>query len=117
MEMSADYMAETVEHMQRFGYSVTEAKDTNERDGQLVFNRTKYSCQSAEAELVLEVLCYADGREAYFMEIVRMGAMSSFSFPLDSWKFRPETVEFKYYVHPATGLGLSFLINLGNEQA
>jgi len=105
MEMSADYMAQTVEHLQSHGYRVTEGKDKTDRDGQLVFNRTKYSCESADAELVLEVICYADGREAYFMEIVRMGAMSSFSFPLDSWKFRPETVEFKYYVHPETGLG------------
>jgi hypothetical protein len=55
---------------------------------------------------------YPNGEEAYYLEVVRIGAMHGFSFPLDSWKFRPATVEFKYYLHPDTGLGLSFFLNL-----
>jgi hypothetical protein len=110
MDMSAAYMAQTVEHLKTVGgYEVEASDDDMMRNGTLVFKRRRYTCRKAdEQHLLLEVLTYPDGREAYFLEVIKMGAMSSYSFQLDSWKFRPLLVEFKYYIHPNTGLGLSF---------
>ncbi len=111
--MSADYLAKTIAHLESAGYAVTTEHDAPQRDTITLFNRTRYHCQrNAQDHLVLELLVYPNRAEAYYLEIVRMGAMHSFSFPLDSWKFRPASIEFKYYLHPDTGLGLSFFLTL-----
>lgn len=113
MEMSADYLAKTIAHMASAGYTVKKEEDAPQRDGRAVFDRTRYHCQRGEQDqLILELLVYPNGLEAYYLEIVRMGAIHSFSFPLDSWKFRPASIEFKYYLHPDSGLGLSFFLSL-----
>lgn len=112
MEMSGAYLRQTVAHLKSSGYSVTESEDSRERSGQLVFDRTKFICQKDENSLVLELIQYPDGKEAYYLEIQRMGSIRSTSFPLDSWKFRSQLVEFKYYIEPRTGLGLSFTLDL-----
>lgn len=113
MEMSADYLAKTIAHLKDAGYSVVTEHDAPQRDGRTIFARTRYHCQRTEQDhLILELLTYPNRVEAYYLEIVRMGAIHSFSFPLDSWKFRPTSIEFKYYLHPDTGLGLSFFLSL-----
>ena len=113
MEMSADYLEKTVNHLKAASYVVTTEHDAPQREQQTIFNRTRYHCQRSEQDhIILELLVYPNGVEAYYLEIVRMGAMHSFSFPLDSWKFRPTSIEFKYYLHPETGLGLSFFLSL-----
>jgi hypothetical protein len=113
MEMSADYLAKTIVHLESAGYVVITEFDAPQRGELTVFNRTRYHCQRSEQDhIILELLVYPNGEEAYYLEVVRMGVMHGFSFPLDSWKFRPATVEFKYYLHPDTGLGLSFFLNL-----
>lgn len=114
MEMSSAYLRQTVDHLQQVGYDVEEHTEAKERSGQIVFDRTRFRCSKPadQAEFILEVLTYPDGREAYYLELVAIGPMRSFSFPLDSWKFRPDSVEFKYYLHPETGLGLSFILSL-----
>ena len=113
MEMSAAYLRQTVAHLQQAGYEVTESADTPLRAQQPVFERVRFRCRTApETDFILELLTYPDGREAYYLEIVRIGVLRCTSFPLDSWKFRPASVEFKFYVHPETGLGLSFILDL-----
>jgi hypothetical protein len=113
MEMSADYLAKTIAHMASAGYTVKTQDDAPQRDGYAIFERTRYDChRGAHDHLILELLVYPNGVEAYYLEIVRMGSIHSFSFPLDSWKFRPTSIEFKYYLHPETGLGLSFFLSL-----
>ncbi len=113
MKMSAAYLAQTVAHLEKAGYQITETSDTKESNGAVAFHRTSYRCHKAQAAaLVLELLLYPDGREAYYLEILQAGVLRSLSFPLDSWKFRPTLVEFKYYIHPNSGLGLSFILDL-----
>lgn len=113
MEMSAAYLVETVEHLKARGYEVRDEVSQLQRDGVHIFERIRYHCFKApDTELVLECLTYGDRREAYYLELVRAGRMRSFSFPLDSWKFRADVIEFKYYVHPETGLGLTFFLDL-----
>jgi hypothetical protein len=113
MEMSADYLEKTVAHLESAGYAVTRSHDTAQHEARTLFDRTRYHClRNAHDHIILEFLAYPNGSEAYFLEIVRMGAIHSFSFPLDSWKFRPSSIEFKYYIHPESGLGLSFFLSL-----
>jgi hypothetical protein len=113
MKMSAAYLEETVAHLAQAGYAVTKSTDTKKTGEQVAFERTRYECSKApDSNFVLEVLAYWNGSEAYYMELVRAGPIRSFSFPLDSWKYRPSSVEFKYYIHPASGLGLSFILDL-----
>ena len=112
MEMSAAYLRQTVEHLKSNGYTVNESEDSRERGGQRVFERTKFCCQKGENSFVLELIEYPDGTEAYYLEILRMGSIRSTSFPLDSWKYRPQLVEFKYCIEPRSGLGLSFVLDL-----
>lgn len=113
MQMSAAYMAQTMVHLRSAGFGVTELDAPKLRDEQLVFQRTRYTCRRPpDVDLVIEVITYPDGKEAYFLEIRKMGPMRCFSFPLDSWKFRTMAIEFKYSLDPATGLGLSFVLDL-----
>jgi hypothetical protein len=114
MEMSAAYMAQTVEHLRKAGgFEVQTTHEDKTRDGEPVFHRVLHRCHHANGdELLLETITYPGGREAYHLAVTKIGAMSSFSYPLDSWKFRPTTVEFKYAIHPESGLGLSFILTL-----
>lgn len=113
MQMSAAYMAQTVEHLRSAGFGVTEIDAPKLRDEQLVFQRSRYiCCRPPDVDLVLEVITYPDGKETYFLEMRKVGPMRCFSFPLDSWKFRPMAIEFKYGIEPTSGLGLSFVLDL-----
>ncbi len=116
MEMSAHYMRETVAFLATKGYNVTTEQDEKRRDEQLIFVRERHTIsRGAQESFLLETLTYPDQTETYFLEIKHYFALHSFSFPLDSWKHRPEKIEFKYYTHPETGLGLSFILSFPNE--
>lgn len=111
--MTAAYMAQTAAHLKAAGFELAQSEETRVRDGATVFHRTRYQCKrEPDVDLVLEVLTYPDGRENYFLELLKVGPLQSFSFPLDSWKYRPDSVEFKYYINPESGLGLSFKLDL-----
>ncbi len=116
MEMSADYMRQTAEHMAAKGYALEVERDEKERDGQRIFVRDRYALTRNDNEhFILECITYPDGQEKYFIEVKRYHSIYTFSFPLDSWKHRPDRVEFKYYALPETGLGLSFILNFPKE--
>lgn len=113
MKMSASYLAETMNHLQKNAYVVTKHSETKYRAEILVFHRTTYRCvKSPEIDIALEALSYPDGREAYYLEIFHIGPLRSLSFPLDSWKIQPTYIEFKYYSHPQTAMGLAFTLDL-----
>lgn len=113
MKMSASYLAQTAAHLREAGYLVTENTQVKHRGDNVIFQRTFYQCRKPpEVDIVLEALTYPDGRETYYLEILQVGPLRSLSFPLDSWKFHPAMIEFKYYSEPETGMGLSFMLDL-----
>lgn len=113
MKMSALYMSQTADHLRSAGYTIEHSTDLKKTGESVAFDRQRYRCtHGSEVNFIMEALIYPDGLESYYMEITKIGNLRSFSFPLDSWKFRKSTVEFKYYIHPQTGLGLSFILDL-----
>jgi hypothetical protein len=113
MKMSALYMSQTADHLRSAGYTIEHTTEVKKTGESVAFERQRYRCcHGSDATFIMEALTYPDGIETYYMEITKIGSLRSFSFPLDSWKFRKSTVEFKYYIHPETGLGLSFILDL-----
>lgn len=98
MEMSHDYMRETVEVMGRAGFAVEHSESAEPDPAQPVYERAEYHLRRGDAEdLVLECLTYPDGVETYWLELRKLHTLRSYSFELDSWKYRDESVEFRYY--------------------
>jgi hypothetical protein len=115
MEMSRAYFEATLKYFESKAFAIQCTSETKEQDGQLFFTRMRADCiLDDHCSFVFESLIYPDGHEEFFLEIKRMGRMRSFSFPLDSWKYHANRVEFKYRDDPATGLGLSLTIDLLN---
>ncbi len=113
MQMSSAYMAETVEHLCQHGWVAERRDDTHEQDGAPVFERSTWVLQRGEEEhLELEALSYADGAETFYLAIPGFHGLSSHSFPLDSWKHRPDRVEFRYHAMADSGLGHTFVLQL-----
>jgi len=114
MEMNLDYFEATLSHLQSKGFTVRIELDDHCANGELVFSRKRARCDLDETcRLSLEALSYLNGREDFFLEIIKMGRMRSFSFPLDSWKFHADRIEFKFRDDPETGLGLALTVDLG----
>jgi hypothetical protein len=113
MEMNMAYFRATLERMSGAGFEVATESDTHTDQGSLVFTRTKALCSKGEAcRLNFESLEYAAGQVDFYLEILAMGRMRSFSFPLDSWKHHADRIEFKYRADPQTGLGLALTMSL-----
>lgn len=111
MEMSVAYLADTVASMAENGWTLESDEEYVVVEGVLSSMITKHRLtQGEDRVLSIEAIAYADGTESYFMAIERYGYITSTSFPLDSWKYRDNRVEFKYYTHPETGLGISFIV-------
>jgi hypothetical protein len=108
MEMSPEYADETTAVMAEHGYTLNIDKE-NRMDGSILrFESTRHQLRAENQQLILEVIRYPDGEARYFLEIARYGGLSSFSFELDSWKYRDDHVEFRYYTNPDTGGALTF---------
>jgi hypothetical protein len=113
MEMSPAYLEATARHLQQAGWTLVSSTENRERDGELKFICHRHRVERAVDEvLVLEALTYPDGVQAYYLAIEEWHGITCTSFPLDSWKHRADRVEFKFYSHPSTNLGLSFIIRL-----
>ena len=113
MEMTPSYLRETAEHLAASGYALETSEDQHEREGLLLFVRTRYDLRCGEAEhLALECLEYADGVVRWYLAVEAWHGLTSTSFPLDSWKHRPDRIEFKYETSAATSLGLAFVVQL-----
>jgi hypothetical protein len=113
MEMNLAYYEATLAHLQSKGFTIEALLDVKQSQGELVFNRKRVDCRLGDdCQLAFEALSYSDGHVDFYLEIIQMGRMKSFSFPLDSWKYHPNRIEFKYRDDPATGLGLAITLDL-----
>jgi hypothetical protein len=113
MEMTKAYYEATLNHLQSKGFTVQSVIDEHIEKDAVVFNRQRSSCQLDEhCQFVFEAIFYTDGHHDFFLEIVKLGRGRSFSFPLDSWKYHANRIEFKYRDDPETGLGLAITIDL-----
>ena len=112
MEMSHDYMRETVEKMADHGFAVVNAVESVERASAPPYERTSYELTRGNDEhVILECLEYPDGPESYWLELRRMGSITSLPFMLDSWKWRDDQVEFSFYGRD-DGSALTFVLSL-----
>ncbi len=112
MEMSHEYMRETVRAMQVGGFELTSSGSSSPTGNGPGFEVSRYELVRGDAEdLVLECLEYSDGSETYWLELRKLHTISSFSFQLDSWKHRESQVEFRYYPRD-DGVGLTFVLAL-----
>jgi hypothetical protein len=115
VEMNLAYFEATLVHLQTKGFVIQTQSDDHEQQGNLVFRRTTARCErGSDCCLSFETLSYANGDERFYLEIVKMGRMRGFSFPLDSWKYHANRIEFKYRDDPETGLGLALTIDLSD---
>lgn len=110
MEMSPAYLGETAKFLEGKGFSLDREETDYRGDGAVVGR--KFVLRRDSEHLILEVVEYQDGAPKYFLKVENYHGLSTFSFPLDSWKHRPDRVEFKYVPVDDTGLGLSFTIDL-----
>ncbi len=111
--MSTAYLAETAEFLASNGWELKTEEETRRRDGAPVFDAIRHTlAHGSEAEIVLEGLRYPDDREVFYLEIRRYHQISSYSYPLDSWRHRPGQVEFKFRPHPDDGLGFAFTLRV-----
>ncbi len=107
MEMSPEYARETASVMAKRGYTLEVKEKERIDDDILRFKGVYYHFSADQQNLVLEVLRYPDQQVRYFLEIAQYYGLSSFSFELDSWKYREEYIEFRYYTNPETGGALT----------
>ncbi|MCH9688240.1 MAG: hypothetical protein K0V04_42810 [Deltaproteobacteria bacterium] len=112
MLVTTEYMAETASAMIEAGYKCELESIDRLRDGHLIYEGRRWTLRRDGVVLELEALRYPGGNEVFYLKIVQYHGISASSFPLDSWKLRPERVEFKYYTHPETGIGLAFDLSL-----
>ncbi len=112
MEMSIKYLNETADALEGLGFGVERILEPDAPSGKGVFARHRFVLSRPDEKLVMEGLVYPDGTVRYYLEFVDFHGIHSFSFPLDSWKHRPERIEFKYYERLDTGEGLSLTLKL-----
>jgi len=110
---TVETMAEAVSGMVEAGFHASLERNDKHRDETLVFERWHWTLTRGDTECFeLEALRYPNGAESFFLQLVRFHGMRTFSFPLDSWKLWPDRIEFRYYTHPETGQGLTFILAL-----
>lgn len=111
MKMTPEWLTQTVEHLETWGFIQTVETSTRSLHERVVFTRTRHRLTRGDWEsLVLDALVYTDGSITYWLEIVDWHGLSSHPYRLDSWRHRAEQVEFKYHVDPDTGTGLALVI-------
>jgi len=115
MEMSFDYLRETVDLFASRGFDVGTEESSAERDGAVVHTTVRHLLRRGpDEEFAFSCVRYPDGRETYWLEIRRFHGLRTFDIELDSWKHRGDSVEFKYYPR-ADGVGLSFILELSPD--
>ena len=112
MEMSHDYMRETVAKMTEHGFAADEEHAEVSRQGGRPTNATATSwCAVTASTWCSNASSIPTVARAYWLEVRRMGAIHTFPFPLDSWKWRDDQVEFSFYGRH-DGSALSFVLRL-----
>ena len=114
MKMSAAYLAETAQAFRDAGFDVSFVQDQDEENGVVHFDRDRHDIRRGEHEhIVLETLTYPNGDEAWWITIEAWHGLTAHSYPLDSWKYRPDRVEFKFAPHPESGTAPAFTVTWG----
>ncbi len=110
MDMSHTYVRRTVEALGERGFSIEENEKRYESDEVEGPRSTSFELRLGDAiHWTLETVFLDDGEERYFLEVHRYYGMRGYSYPLDSWKFFPDRVEFKYEVNPESSMGPSLI--------
>lgn len=113
MDMSVDYMRESCDFLQTKGFDVRSRSEQIELEPGSHATLFTFELSRGEHERFnLEAWRYPDGTERYYLEVARYHHLASTSFPLDSWKYKPHQIEFKYYVMDESSMGLSFILTL-----
>jgi hypothetical protein len=107
MEMSPNYASETADVLANHGYSLKTDEQECTNQTELRYNAIRYHLTAKNQELILEVVSYPNGDNRYYLEIVQYLGLSTFSFELDSWRFRDDHIEFRYYTNSETGEALT----------
>ena len=110
MEMSPEYLRKTAQHLQGQGYELSEEEISYGDVAGGTCTGRRYALKRPATHLILEVVSHPQEGTRYFLELVQFHGLSITSFPLDSWKFFKDRVEFKFYALPENGLGLSFVL-------
>ncbi|MEL6341242.1 MAG: hypothetical protein AAFQ65_15160 [Myxococcota bacterium] len=110
MDMSHDYVRRTVEALSERGFSVDPREKRYESDEIEGPNSQCFDLRLGDAiHWTLETVFLGEGEERYFLEVHRYYGMRGYSYPLDSWKFFPDRIEFKYEVNPESSMGPSLI--------
>jgi len=108
--MSLGYLHETIQALEERGYTSLKTEDNLEKDGVKIFDRTRYELtHGEEVQFNLEYLLYPNGEETFWLEIKKYYKMWSYNFEIDSWKYRDDRVEFRYYTRE-DGVALTFIL-------
>ena len=110
MEMTPDYLAETAEFLKSKGFSLHRDQDELLSAAGLL-RTTRYHLERPGQELIFECLQYPDGEARFFLELYHVG-LHTFSLPLDSWRFKDELLEVRYYTEPNSGTAMTFILHL-----
>lgn len=112
MDMSLDYLRETVEVFASRGFDVETEESSVEREGEVVHTTVRHLLRrGSDEDFAFSCVRYPDGTESYWLEIRRFHGLRTFDTELDSWKHREDRVEFKYYPRE-DGVGLCFILDL-----
>ena len=108
MEMSLAYMEETVNALATKGYAVERSQETY--DEALAVTGHTFVLTKPSVELRLETVLHPEDGSRYFLHIVDYHGLWSHCFELDSWKHRPDRIEFKYQPRADGSGGLAFTL-------
>jgi len=112
MEMSLDYLRETVDFFRARGFEVDSEEERVERDGVEVHTTHRsILCREPREHFALSCVRYPDGVETYWLEIRDFHGLRAFDTELDSWRHGDDQVEFKYYARE-DGVALAFTLEL-----
>lgn len=106
MQMTPEYFLATGLHLEGQGFARTIEEDPTELLGGKVVSATRQRLVHEARRLVFDLVRDAAGHVRYFLALEWNGA-STFSLPLDSWKYWPDRLEVKFSATPDTGESLS----------
>ena len=109
MEMTLAYLEQTLAHLRSKGFAV---QSDESHYGEPNVTGKCFHLQRDDLHLAIEAVEHPECEVRFFLEIPRIRSLRSTSFPLDSWRFFDDRIEFKYYADARTGMGLSFVIDL-----
>ena len=112
MEMSFEYLRETVRFFETHGFQVEVQEVSAPPGGQPAYTTVRHFLERPPDErLALSCVRYPNGTETYWLEILQFHGLRTFDTELDSWRHREHGVEFKYYARE-DGVGLSVILDL-----